>query len=187
MKHPSAGKGSSREILEDLFEKHGHRDFRWIDPRRIVVSQWVRMKCMFGCKEFGKGGCCPPNTPSVSECQAFFRGYRKAVVFHFSKRVKKPEERHAWTRKVNLNLLKLEREIFLAGNYKAFLLFMDSCGLCEECPGRREECQSPYSARPTPEALAVDVFTTVRRCGLPIEVVKDYDRPMNRYAILLID
>ena len=32
-----------------------------------------------------------------------------------------------------------------------------------------------------------DVFTTVRRCGLPIEVVKDCDQPMNRYAILLID
>jgi predicted metal-binding protein len=187
MKHPSAGKGSSREILEDLFEKHGHRDFRWIDPRRIVVSQWVRMKCMFGCKEFGKGGCCPPNTPSVSECQAFFRGYRKAVVFHFGKRFKKPEDRHAWTRKVNLKLLKLEREIFLAGNYKTFLLFMDSCDLCSSCPGVREKCKQPMSSRPTPESMAMDVFETVRKIGYPIEVLSDYSQEMNRYAFLFIE
>jgi predicted metal-binding protein len=39
--------------LEKKFHDHGFADFRWIDPRRIVVSQWVRMKCQFGCGEFG--------------------------------------------------------------------------------------------------------------------------------------
>jgi len=187
MKNPSAEKGSSRKTLEDLFEKHGYRDFKWIDPGRIVVSQWVRMKCMFGCKEFGKCGSCPPNVPSVSECQAFFRGYRKAVVFHFGKRITKPEDRHAWTRKVNLKLLKLEREIFLAGNYKAFLLFMDSCTICVSCPGVREKCKQPMLSRPTPESMAMDVFETVRKIGYPIEVLSDYSQEMNRYAFLFIE
>jgi predicted metal-binding protein len=38
-----------QQELEELFRQHGFTDFRWIDPQRIVVSQWVRMKCMFGC------------------------------------------------------------------------------------------------------------------------------------------
>jgi hypothetical protein len=42
-------------------------------------------------------------------------------------------------------------------------------------------------SRPTPDALAVDVFSTVRKLGYPIEVLSDYDQEMNRYAFLLID
>jgi hypothetical protein len=35
--------------------------------------------------------------------------------------------------------------------------------------------------------MAVDVFTTVRKYGLPIEVLKDYSQAMNRYAFLMIE
>ena len=42
-------------------------------------------------------------------------------------------------------------------------------------------------ARPSPEALAVDVFGTVRSLGFPIEVLSDYDQTMNRYAFLLVE
>jgi predicted metal-binding protein len=42
-------------------------------------------------------------------------------------------------------------------------------------------------ARPCPEALAVDVFSTVRRAGFPIEVLTEYNQEMNRYALLLVE
>ena len=54
--------------LEEKFLEKGFDDFKWIDPKKIVVSQWVRMKCIFGCWEYGRNASCPPNTPSVSEC-----------------------------------------------------------------------------------------------------------------------
>jgi predicted metal-binding protein len=77
--------------------------------------------------------------------------------------------------------------VFKAGFVKAFLLFFDSCGICPECSGSRTSCKEPKLARPVPEALAVDVFSTVRKLGYPIEVLSEYDQEMNRYAILLID
>ena len=40
--------------LESLFQQHGYSDFKWMDPKDIVVAQWVRMKCLFGCDEYGK-------------------------------------------------------------------------------------------------------------------------------------
>ena len=58
--------------LETLFQQHGFTDFKMISPKEIVVTQWVRMKCEFGCASFGKKASCPPNTPSVSECRKFF-------------------------------------------------------------------------------------------------------------------
>jgi len=177
----------NRKELETLFEKHGYADFRWIDPQDIVVSQWVRMKCTFGCTEYGHNATCPPNVPAVSECRQFFDEYNAAVIFHFEKAVDKPEDRHKWSRGVNQALLKLEREVFLSGYEKAFLLFMDSCAICADCPGTREGCKDPRSARPSPESMAMDVFSTVRQHGYPIKVLSDYSQPMNRYAFLLVE
>ena len=177
---------SEHKKLEEIFTKHSFMDFRWIDAQKIVIAQWVRMKCMFGCMEYGKSGSCPPNVPSVAECERFFRDYSEAVIFHFEKKVQKPEDRYAWTRQVNTKLLKLEREVFLAGYPKAFLLFMDTCYLCNDCTGSRTKCLNKKLARPTPEALAVDVYSTVKQVGYPIEVISDYSQKMDRYAFLMI-
>jgi len=173
--------------LEELFAGHGCLDFQWIDPRQILVAQWVRLKCQFGCQEYGRNASCPPNVPAVAECGRFFAEYGKAAVFHFQKAVERPEDRHAWTRQLNRALLELERAVFLAGYQRAFMLFMDSCGLCKQCAGTRAECKDPRSARPTAEAMAVDVFSTVRQVGHPIEVLPDCRQAMNRYAFLMIE
>jgi len=177
---------SNRKQLENLFRKHRFEDFKWVDPRKIVVSHWVRMKCMFGCREYGKNACCPPSTPSVDECKDFLGEYAECAVFHFQKNVEKLEDRHDWTKGINARLLKMEREVFLAGNPKTFLLFMDSCDVCENCAEERAKCKNKRSARPTPEAMAIDVFSTVKQLNYPIEVLKDYSASMNRYAFLLV-
>ena len=51
----------------------------------------------------------------------------------------------------------------------------------------RDGCRQPRVARPTPEAFAVDVFSTVRKLGYPIEVLADHRESMNRYAFLMIE
>ncbi len=187
----SAGKKeriiTDKEFLECIFRKHGFSDFKFIDAKDIVVSQWVRLKCMFGCPSYGKNGCCPPNTPPVTECRELFSEYSTAALFHIAKSVGKPEDRFAWTREVNKKLLKLEQEVFLAGWNKAFLLFMDECRLCTKCSGSRLECKNPKEARPSPESLSVDLFATVRKYGFQIAVLSDYKQVMNRYAILLLE
>lgn len=180
---------TKQEKLEKFFQAYAQEcdyDFKWIDPKKIVVSQWVRMKCMFGCNEYGKNSCCPPSVPPVPECERFFHEYSTAVIFHFTKRVDKPEDRHDWTKKVNLKLLNLERDVFLSGYERAFLLFMDSCSICIDCGGSREKCKNPKMARPGPESMAVDVYSTVRQYGFPIEVRSNYAQEMNRYAFLMI-
>ncbi len=175
-----------RRFLDDILHAHGYTDYKWIEPRDIVVSQWVRMKCMFGCVEYGRAGACPPNTPEVESCRQFFAEYSAAVILHFEGEMEKPEDRHAWSRKINAKLVKLERAVFLAGYERAFLLFMDSCCFCKECAGGREPCNQPRMARPAPEAMAVDVYSTVRRFGFDINVRTEYDQKMDRYAFLMV-
>lgn len=175
-----------RADIERIVRSRGYEDFRWIAPRDVVVGRWVRVKCMFGCPEYGSSACCPPHTPTVDECEAFFREYDEALVFRFQKRVAAAHDRHAWSREVNGKLLELERAVFLAGFPKAFLLFMDSCTLCGDCTGARTTCRDKGGARPSPEAMAVDVFQTVERIGYPLSVLKDTKEEMSRFAFLLI-
>ena len=98
-----------------------------------------------------------------------------------------PKNRHAWSKKANLKLVKLEREAFLSGFERAFLLFIDSCGICDECSKDRENCKILKSSRPSPESMAMDVYTTVRQFGFPVEVLTDYAKEMNRYAFLMVE
>jgi predicted metal-binding protein len=178
---------ADKKKLESIFREHGFTDFRWFDPKEIVVAQWVRMKCQFGCGDYGQNACCPPNTPSVEECRQFFHDYSACTIFHFAKKVDKPEDRHAWSLGVNTKLLDLERAVFCAGHERAFVLFMDSCAFCKKCTGKREDCKLPKMGRPGPDAMAMDVYSTIRKAGYPIEVLPDYDRTMNRYAFLMVE
>jgi predicted metal-binding protein len=58
---------SDKDKIESVLKDHGFSDYKWIDPKDIIVSQWVRIKCTYGCGGYGYGTC-PPNTPSVDEC-----------------------------------------------------------------------------------------------------------------------
>ena len=175
-----------KKKIDAMIKDKGCADFKWIDPQKIIVAQWVRMKCMFGCGEYGRGASCPPNTPSVNECERFFKEYSDAVILHFKGKVDEPEDRHGWSAKINMKLAKLEREVFLSGQERAFCLFMDSCNICETCTGSRQTCKEPRLSRPGPEAMAVDVYSTVRQFGFPINVRTDYHQAMDRYAFLMV-
>jgi len=53
MKTAAKRKEIDRKELEEMLKRHGHDDYKWIDPKSVVVAQWARMKCMYGCKNFG--------------------------------------------------------------------------------------------------------------------------------------
>ena len=172
--------------LETIFKDDGFPDFKWIDPEQIVVAQWVRMKCMFGCPNYGHKAACPPQTPSVTECQRFFNEYSDAVVFHLRLQNDNPEERAEWYKQMAMKFIELERRVFLAGFERVFSLLFGGCYLCQECKSERSLCILPEKARPAPEGLAVDVFSTVKKLGYQISVRTDYTQVMDRYVFLMV-
>ncbi len=144
------------------------------------------MKCNFGCEDYG-GASCPPNLPSVSESRMFFKEYNDAWIFRFTRESGEPSEEYkSWLEQVKRDLLKLEREVFLEGYVKTFLLTVGNCSLCSECVNNRADCKHKNLARPAPEGMGVDLFSTVSKLGLPIKVLKDRSEIVNRYAILLV-
>ncbi len=176
----------NRENIETILLNRGFCDYKWIDPKDIVVSNWVRVKCMYGCADYGSGSC-PPNTPPVEECVRFFREYSSAVLIRLSKIARKNAYPSDWSREMTGKLLEIERGIFLGGYQKAFLLNHTCCASCTECAGTRQGCKDKANARPSPEGFAVDVYQTIRNAGLDIGVVSEHESEMHRVAILLVE
>jgi predicted metal-binding protein len=177
----------SRKI-ERMAMEHGFIDFRWINPRRIVTGNWVRMKCQFGCDGYGKGGCCPPEAPSVTDCRKFFDEYKVGLLLHCAVKFENPLLRRRWSRATQKKAVALEREVFLADYPKAFVFPPGGpCRICASCSANRRECKNPYAARPSLEAFAVDVYSTARKMRYPIHVLKGYGEEMNRFGLLLVE
>ena len=99
-----------KKHLQQIFNQHGFADFKWMAAKDIIVAQWVRFRCMFGCPQYGKSCVCPPNVPTIEECRKMFSEYNEVAVFHFEKQCESPEERKTWSRDTALKLLELERE-----------------------------------------------------------------------------
>ena len=173
--------------LQKLFNDSGFPDFRWVDPKEIVVAQWVRLKCQFGCDSYGRNASCPPNTPPLADCRAFFGEYRLGAVFHVSRRFDDSEERHAWSRTANRALVELEEAVCTANHPKAFMMFLDNCNLCRECANTRSHCRNKKLARPSPEGMGMDVSATVAKYGYTIGTAADHDLEINHFAFLLIE
>jgi predicted metal-binding protein len=176
-----------QEQIGVLVGRHAFSDFRWLDPAAILIAEWVRIKCQFGCPHYARAAACPPNTPSVDACRRLFSEYQHALMFHFTFTEAETRARHARSARTHQALISLERDVFLAGYPKAFALFTDACQLCDECVPQPSECKQPALARPSATGMAIDVFGTARRLGYPVEVLPDPASPVNYFGFLLVD
>jgi len=175
-----------KDKIESILREQGFSDFAWIDPRSIVVAHWVRIKCIFGCEDYGMATC-PPNTPSVQDCDSFFKEYKRCILVRLNVFAHKENYPSAWSKKATKGLLEAERQIFLLGYEKTFLLNQTCCGICGECKSTRIDCVDKKHSRPSPEAFAVDVYSTVRNAGMEIHVIPETPSQINRIALILVD
>jgi predicted metal-binding protein len=147
-----------------------------VRPTDVVTAPWVRLKCQFGCDGYGQCLTCPPYSPTPDQMRKVLDGYQRAMLIHF--------DEDADTK---ATVVELEREIFLRGAWKAFGLGAGPCYFCESCVLREGACRHAERARPAMEACGIDVYTTARRAGFPIEVVRTRRQCPEYYGLVLID
>lgn len=162
------------KIFVDRACELGAIEAKVIRADSVVTAAWVRMKCQFGCGGWGSSLCCPPHTPTPDETAKIVACYTRALLVHCKA-----------NRRPTKIATTLEREIFLAGYYKALGFGSGPCRLCREC--NFEGCTHPDDARPSMEACGIDVYATARANGLPIEVVRDETSDQNYYGLVLIE
>jgi predicted metal-binding protein len=172
---------------------------REIPARDVIVSQWVRFKCRYGCKGYGKHMGCPPYGPSVEDTRNMVSEYETGILVRFDgipghadlRPDEIPADFHPFFRDlilwVNGTIHLLEKTAFYDDFHKAFGFGGYPCIYCEhehcvaeEEPGIvdesiRRKCRHMDLVRPTMEGAGMDVFGTARRVGWELHTVPCQD------------
>ncbi len=175
-----AGRGRRHQeewdlLLERARELGFHR-VTSLDPARVELAPWVRLKCRYGCPGYGQNRQCPPFSPDHHQMARILAGYRRAILVQGAPPGPEFHQR----------LLELERILFLAGFPKALSFGAGPCTLCPTCDTSRP-CRRPQQARPALEACGVDVYTTARRAGWRLEPLKRRDDFVQYLGLVLVD
>ena len=179
------------ERLVAAAKRLGATEAKIVSTEDVVVDKRVRLKCAVPvCADYGRHLLCPPNVMSVDEFSETLRLYKKAIILqveadvdssdksrrHLDKDVCKAVERSTdvagWERRLHKLVNQVETLAFKEGFYLAAGLTGGSCHLCRECVGVQsgEPCRHPFEARPSMEAMGIDVVKTCKNVGLPLAI-----------------
>jgi len=150
--------------------------FKLIHAREIVVDERVRYQCSYsGCREYGKRLMCPPYTPAVDEFKKLLERYYMALLLQLTGDIKDKDnwepETQNWALKLHDIVHKLEKKAFALGFPFAAGLIGGPCKLCAKCAVENDataKCIHRDKARPSMEAMGIDVLSTCKKVGLEI-------------------
>lgn len=192
-----AKSGTTRLISTEVAEETLKKDLEnyrqqaielGVSQAEVIPAQWVqvdervRLKCLVPrCYNYGQCVYCPPYTPEPGFMRQAFSRFRWAVLFRSNvvpvedytdiNRFQSYATKHG--RKITEIVAKIEITAFADGYYLAVGFASGSCRdslcggmLCQVLDSGR--CRSPFRARPSMEAVGIDVFGLVSRVGWKI-------------------
>lgn len=141
-----------------------------IQVQDIVVDERVRLKCQIPlCDSFNRNLMCPPRLPSVDEFRRALSGFSLALLIQLSADLEEPRDAFRHAKRLHELVNVGEKEAFDAGFRFATGLIGGCCRLCDECvaatPAGSTACRFPFKARPSMEAMGIDVVATVETAG----------------------
>ena len=188
--------GPSRLIVLDIPDKQLHQDLEDFKQKavefgasmaEIIPASWVqidervRLKCAVPlCPYYDKSIHCPPHTPSIELMRKAVSRYGHAIIFAldvnpvacFADRTKK-QQSAKWSKMGleivgRLETLALGRGYYLAVGYGQASCKKALCGQerCLVLDGGK--CPYPLKARPSMEAVGMDVYGLVTKVGWDI-------------------
>jgi predicted metal-binding protein len=143
----------------------------------VIVDERVRLKCQVPlCDSFHKNLMCPPFAMSVEEFRKVLACYKEAILLQTEGVIDVPTNgkpnRDVFVPAGRLHdLVNLgEREAFRSGFRFAAGLIGGCCRLCEACVAidNSRICRFPFRARPSMEAMGIDVVATLEQSGLTL-------------------
>jgi predicted metal-binding protein len=133
---PTEAAARREDKMEFLLQRAlelGAEKAKIIDPETVVVAEWVRWKCQYGCPLFEKDPFHPPIAPDAASMKKVLKEYTKAILINGSNGQTLSEA-----------AVRLEGEAYNQGYYKAF-------ALVALVPSGGAAC-APSVLNPTPEA-----------------------------------
>jgi predicted metal-binding protein len=159
-----------------LAKKKKMIDAMLISPANICFDIRTQLKCAWGCdRQLTPNAKCDNRGTTYDERVKMVKQYKNILLLHS----------HDIAQLGNV-LLEIEKTAFLDGYYLAFAI--SACHFCKQCQAiKGKDCIHPEKIRPCACLFGIDLYKTVRKLGLPIDVLQDKKSIENRYGFLLID
>jgi len=161
----------------DMAYKLGAKSVVSVTPGDIVFDGRTILKCMFGCRSWGKACTCPSRNGflPLKEMKKLLKKYKTVLIVH------SPDKKIAQNAS-----LAIETEAYLDGDVLSFS--MSDCSLCEECAGYNDlPCRNIVKARPSFHSVGIDVFATVEKLDLPLKPLRSENEEQNWYAAVWLN
>jgi len=177
--------------LVALAKRLGATKAKAIPAEDIVVDERVRLKCSVPlCSNHGRHLLCPPNIMTVEEFRRTVSAYSTAIIIQLEadydssdkspsrlsgrlqKRLETETGGKRWEKRLHSIIAEVEASAFKSGYYLAAGLIGSECLLCPECVGQYsgQECRYPFQARPSMQAVGIDVVQTCKKAGMPVSL-----------------
>ncbi|MDO8567706.1 MAG: DUF2284 domain-containing protein [Dehalococcoidales bacterium] len=158
-----------------------------IQAADIAVDDRTGLKCAVPlCAHYGRDLMCPPNVMPIARFKEVIKCYHQAILLKLDipendlrqTRSAQEESRTAYLetlrdsqRKLLEIVGRLEAACLQQGYHFAAGLIGGACPLCKECVGVRSgvACRHPFKARPSMEAMGIDVMSTAKKAGLELD------------------
>jgi len=177
--------------LCDLAIESGATKATAIEADKIVVDERVQLKCRYPpCYFYGRNRMCPPFTPTAKEFRECLSRYHYGILIQIKAlitdevkaHIQRPDAKLSklmmnkifvkerltgffpiWKKLLNVTS-KVEGEAFKRGYYLSLGLSAGTCPLCDVC-NPKLPCKHPFAARPSMEAVGIDVYKTAKNVG----------------------
>ncbi|MFH1652382.1 MAG: DUF2284 domain-containing protein [Chloroflexota bacterium] len=141
------------------------------DPVKLVPEECIRGFCRDNrCGSYGGNYTCPPYVGSLEGIKGKLGRFRRGILLQYSAALDVPNDTAGVIKtKVTFHEKILQMEEFLRGKGEEGVwgLIGGSCGLCEVCLMKSSlPCPYPEKARPSLEALGINVLALLRSFGL---------------------
>jgi predicted metal-binding protein len=163
-----------KDRLLALAEDKGAVSAQVIAVDKIECDERTMYKCMYGCPAYNRCLMCPPFTPSPVDFARDLKKYEWAVLVE------------ANLADLNELVVELEHEAMRRGHYLALGLKAGPCLLCPECVPPGEPCREPLKARPSMEAMGINVFATLSKLGINRELKSPSD-DFTTWGLVLVE
>jgi len=186
------------KVLCKLAKESGATNATSLKAESVVVDERTRLKCCVPlCDDYGLNLMCPPNVMSIREFRKVLAKYNWTILIQIEgpipaemkEEIQSAEDVAALYKsdrfldsykksftpiKLKLHRIvpKIEAKAFALGYRFATGFIAGSCKLCTECVATNsdEPCRYPFRARPSMEAVGIDVFKTAGSAGLPFDM-----------------
>lgn len=147
-----------------------------ISSKEISFDIRAKLKCRWGCEDFFNQSIkCHTRNTSFQERTEMIKAYQNILLVHSHD-----------ARDLSRAVLEIEKTAFLDGHYFSFAV--RACSLCKNCQvDQGKPCPTPEKVRPCDQSFGIDVYKTVRKQGLPCDVLQDKEHLQNRYGFVLLE